>query len=109
MRNGTTRYTVETLRAGQPGPYADTIHEFVLTVEWIPYGYTKANPKGAADRQFEPCDIDDSRAKDLGNKIGGGFYEKGDPEANWASPRLTTFCKIGPGQWRFVVTSAFTD
>lgn len=40
----TERYTVETLRSGQPRAYADTEREYLISVEW----------KGYADKNLRP-------------------------------------------------------
>lgn len=101
MKPGTDRVTVEWIRSGQPRPYADSISEFILTNEWIP----SIGPQQAT---FEPRPVAESIIKQHA-KSWKFFYEKGDPQADWASPMLETFEKLGPGKYRFVIREAFTD
>jgi hypothetical protein len=98
------RITVVCVAAGQPGPYADTVYTYRVLFEWqgIP-GYR--NP----DAPFVPRDgLDEERVRRHCRAI-CGWYEHGDPQANWSSPFLDYLKKIGPGEWEFSVREAFTD
>lgn len=95
-RSGTRRYSVEFCAAGQPRPYADTIYEFDLRVEWIPYG---------GQPRWEPNDLNDDLIVKAARAIGHDWKDKPD----WHEATLKSKTKIGPGHWRFKVTLAYTD
>lgn len=98
---GTRRFTFDTVRSGQPRPYADSVTEIIVTVEWIPaYGKNKT--------EFEINDLNEKLVK---SAVKGyhPFKEEGDADVHWSSSMLTTCTKLGPGKWRFVITTAFTD
>ena len=103
MKQGDRRYTIETHRSGQPRPYADTVHDFTLKIEWVPY---KRLAEGEV-LTWEPNDLVEELVVKYAKSIGFGWVEKG--EGDWASPHLSSKTKVGPGEWRFVVTEAFTD
>lgn len=98
---GDRRYTVETLRSGQPRPYADTIREFVLTIEWIPY----RNPPTA---EWEPNDLAERLVMDAARTLGHGFKTP-EEGPKWYEPRLREREKLGPGKWRFLIVEEYTD
>lgn len=105
MKQGDRRYTIEWIQAGQPRPYADTIHEFYLIIEWVPY--KKREPDEAL--KWEPNDMNDSIVDKTAKAIGYHWVEKGSPNDNWAAPHLASRSKVGPGKWKFKITETFTD
>lgn len=103
MKPGDRRYTVNMIRAGQEKPYADTIHEFTLKIEWVPYKKREQHEP----MEWEPNDLHDQLVDRAAKTIGYNWVEKN--EGDWASPHLTHRSKIGPGEWRFIITEIFTD
>lgn len=98
MKPGSRRYTFETIRSGQPRPYADSVHEFLMTAEWIPLGGTDWVPNDSLNEQ-------------LVKRQANGFcqFKESDDKPDWHESKLTSFTKDAPARWRFVVTTAFTD
>lgn len=112
------RYTVETLAAGQPRPYADSIHHVRVTFEW--------NGWAEDDAELEPNFISEDAARRQLLTLSCGFLEKTKVEAHWADTRLDWLKPIGgkpaseviphgdPNQicasvWEFHTTSPYTD
>lgn len=91
---GSQRYTVKWNAAGQPSPYADTIYDFEVLNEWVPYG--KA--------EWEPRDMVEDLFVKVAKAIGNNWHDDG----NWPGPRLKSKTKIAPGHWRFIVICDFT-
>jgi hypothetical protein len=108
LKAGTRRYTVETLAAGQPRPYADTIHHVRVTMEWVPY---------AGPREWTPNT--GSNPESIASILKGlrcGFtdftYPPKDREAtteDYFRTRLDWLRNTAPGVWEFHTTSASTD
>jgi hypothetical protein len=103
MKQGDRRYTVTMNRAGQERPYGDTIHDFTLSVEWIPY---KKRAEGE-EMKWEPNDLNETLIFQVAKAAGFSWVEKG--EGDWTSPHLKSKSKEGPGVWRFIVTETYTD
>ena len=103
MKNGDFRLTVEWLRCGQPRPYADTIREFILTTEWIPYG--KKN--GIIITEFEPTKWVESVILDCAQGI-CKFKLPGERK-EWHQSYLESIKNIGPGKWQIKIIEPFTD
>lgn len=95
---GTRRFMFETLRSGQPRPYADSEYEYIITVEWVRY---------ASGAQWEPNDISDDIVKQTARGYCCVKFPEDKPD--WADTTVTSFSKIGPGKWRLFATRAFTD
>lgn len=104
MKPGDRRYTVEMLQAGQPRAYADTVHEFILSVEWIPYRPGLA-PQA---REWEPSGLSELLVKEAGRTLGHNFKEKSESPGPFDST-LEAFANVGPGKWRFKVVTPYTD
>lgn len=91
------RITIETLAAGQPGPYADHKLHVRVTFE-LSYKTTG---------EWEPWNIwDDAEVRALLKTAKCGFTD--DPPADWASPKLERLWKSAPGVWEFIITEAYT-
>lgn len=99
LKPGTSRITVETVRAGQPRPYADSVYEYIMTLEWIPYGNSEDG--------FQPRKL----AKDAAMAIAKGacrnFYEKKD-KPEWHLPILQSMTEIDTGKWNLIIKLAYT-
>lgn len=100
MKPGTRRYTVEMLASGQPRAYADTIHKFRVSVEWVPY-------KNPQIEEWEPNELSPALIDKAAKALGYPWEEKG--QGDWASPRLHSKTKIAPGVWEYTVVEAYTD
>ena len=94
MKSGDFRLTVEWEQAGQPRAYADSIYQFVLTAEWIPYGKTELEPV-----QWFP---------EVGKSYARGIKPWKDAPA-WHESRLKSFNTISPGKWRVTVIEPYCD
>lgn len=90
------RYTVETLRSGQPRPYADTEREYLIKVECIrEYGATKG--------QWEPWlmfgNVEEQIAREeklrVEGKLGGGNSpsELRKMQRDWALKLIRALCQ----------------
>jgi hypothetical protein len=90
------RITIETLAAGQPRPYADSLLHVRVTLEqdW--------NGKGYIPEKWSKEDVIQRLTV-----LNCGFPTK--PPENWASPHLSWLKEISPGIWEFLVTEAYTD
>lgn len=108
LRRGDRRYTISTLAAGQPRPYADTIHHVRVTMEWVPWG---------GEREWTPDPANNLEA--IKDRLAGlccGFtdftYPPKDREAtteDYFRTRLDWLRNTAPGVWEFHTTSPFTD
>lgn len=104
----TIRITMETIRSGQPRAYADSVHEEVITIEHKPWN----NPN-----EFVPWDITSSGGKDLSTTNIPLVLSQYVPQlrlptrdkAGMLQSYLSSFTRIGPGQYRAVSISPFTD
>jgi hypothetical protein len=110
MKPGTRRYTVETLAAGQPRAYADTVHHVRVTFEWIPY--KKREP--GEEPQFEPSTLKEEHVRRALLGLQCGFtefdYNKAEKSMdNYFKTRLDWLIEVSPGVWEFHTTSKFTD
>lgn len=103
MKQGDRRYTVNWFRSGQPRPYANSVYEFDIRVEWIPY------KGGGTLMTWEPNDLNEDLVDAAAKALGKMFYNKGDPDTDWSYPFLTKKTKIGPGHWKYIVTEEYTD
>lgn len=109
------RYTVETLRCGQPRPYADHEHECRISVE-------RTSPCGENAGEWEPFRCDgwtEKQREDWAKRIVRGvfrnFREQGDDDGRtgmeaYYFPTLR-WLKVDPhtGTIRALVTEAYTD
>ena len=104
---GDMRFTVRTLSAGQPRPYADSRRHVRVLFEHVPYsGECVWTPHNIAE--------DYVRKRLLG--LGCGFteftYPPKDREAgagDYFTTRLDWLRNTSPGVWEFHTTSAYTD
>ena len=125
------RYTVDTIRSGQPRAYADHIHEYLITIEHEKYGKAGLHPwveggdveerikREEADRAagrmsggYPPDALRKQQAdwaKALVRALCRNFREKDDPANDWASPKLASL-KVDhkAGTVRAVITEAYT-
>ena len=97
-QRGTRRYTWESLRAGQPRPYADSEYEGILTVEWIKDdgGEFVPNP------EFNTYDV-----KKIGCMLIGGAIDA-DKAVSGFEMILGSMTSLGDGKYRFTATQAYT-
>lgn len=96
------RYTVQCLQCGQPRSYADSIYEYLVSVEFIPYGKSGYEP-------FSNL-IDPAFAKTLVKALCQDFVERSDPNWEWYMPTLQSLnIDQTAAQIRVVITLAFTD
>lgn len=107
------RITIETVRSGQPRPYADSVHEDIITLEHT----TWQNPHG----EFQPWDI--TKAGLAGKPLSAdnipGILAAYVPilrlptraNADMLQPYLSSFWPVDgkPGVYRAVSISPFTD
>ncbi len=91
--------TCDTIRAGQVRDYGPTQHEAVLTMLHVSI-LRKADG-------LVPWDAPEYIVKQYVRTFVGNYQDEG--EGDWASPRLKSLVKEGPGVWRAVVESAYTD
>ena len=96
-QSGDWRMTVETLAAGQPRAYADSVYRHRVRFERVP-------TLGANRTEYEPAKWEESvvlpklRAVQV-------WYDKPD----WHQPRLDYARKTEEGVWEFQVTQPFLD
>jgi hypothetical protein len=108
---GTRRVTIETLAAGQPRAYADSVHHCRVTFEWVPY--KKREPDEAFE--FEPCvNWKEEVVRDKLKGLQCGFTEHRYPEDgqsidDYFRTRLDWLRETAPGVWEFHTTAAYTD
>lgn len=107
---GSRRFTIETLAAGQPRAYADTIHHVRVTLEHVPYD-------GGSDGGWQPnANLDVEPVKKILAGLQCGFtgftYPPADREKtieDYYRTRLDWMKSTAPGVWEFHTTSAYTD
>lgn len=126
-----TRYTVTTLRSGQPRPYADTEHEYLVTIEsasseavpmspWIPGGDVEARiRKEACLESSGEADALRIRqtlwAKAVVRALCRNFRETGDNDglngmaAHFAPTLKTLTINYAKGEIRALIVEAYTD
>ncbi|MGQ3081043.1 MULTISPECIES: hypothetical protein [Alphaproteobacteria] len=104
---GSRRFTIETLAAGQPRAYADTIHHVRVFLEHVPYG-GEGGWQPNANLAVEPV-----------QKILAGLqcgftdfkYPPADREStteDYFRAHLDWIRSTAPGVWEFHTTSAYT-
>jgi hypothetical protein len=100
------RITIETLAAGQPRPYADTVRHVRVTFEW--QGMEGYKDK---DAPFVPRDkfSEETVRRMLAGVAGFTAKTAKDPDCNWFDTRLDWLKSTGPGVWEFHTTSPYTD
>jgi hypothetical protein len=102
------RYTVETLKAGQPRPYADTIAHVRVTMEVMQTwrGSTEWEPNPATNTEWVYPIL-----KGLCCGFTDFVYDpKTMPSQDAYFRTRLDWCKmVEPGVWEFHTTSAFTD
>lgn len=111
------RYTVTSLRAGQPRAYADSEYLSRLLFEmqdwrqgadgpFVPLGTIgeglKKTPEGWPELHIEPNGMIYNRCKHF-----SGWAELG--EGDWASTRLVYIKQVGPGEVEWLTRAAYTD
>jgi hypothetical protein len=82
---------IETLHAGQPRPYADSVYEFILEYKL----------------DGENFDLNEGVIKKYAKALCRDFNES--EEAGWWEGKLRTFEKISIGKWHIVVIEPYTD
>lgn len=95
-----TRITYETLAAGQPRPYADSVYRYRVTFErqW------KTN-----EFELRPWEISrDVAIREL-SRLPIGFIPPDQKPEGWWSSRLDYLTEISPGVWEFQTHSPYTD
>lgn len=97
-----SRYTIEVLASGQPGPYQDTIHHCRIKYE---YWVTNNGRGGFVLSGMSNEDRVRSDARHF-----SGWSEPGDPEHDpvW-STKLVWIKMIEPGVWEWKTQTRFTD
>lgn len=104
---GARRFTIETIAAGQPRAYADTINHVRVFLEHVPYG---------GDGEWQPnANLAVEPVKKILAGLQCGFtdftYPPKDREATTAdyfASRLDWIRSTAPGVWEFHTTSAYT-
>lgn len=88
-----TTYSVDTIRSGQPRPYADTIREYLITVKSSQYGKEGLHPwlmHGDVEKRIKREEAD----RAAGRMSGGSPPEKLRAEQrDWAKSLVTTLCQ----------------
>lgn len=107
FKPGTRRITIETLAAGQPRAYADTINHVRITFEWIRYW---DNP----EKKFVPVSpMSEERVREDLKGLKCGFTEficpKNPTMDEHFRTRLDWLKEVEPGVWEFHTTSPYTD
>ena len=100
MKPGTTRFTVETLAAGQSRPYADSIYIYRMTCEQVGH-------MGDSAKQFNPRDLTADYAKKLAKTICHNFKERSE-NPDWHEPILERFEQVSPGVWEMQIRTEYT-
>lgn len=98
MKRGTRRFTFETIRSGQPRPYADSVEEVIVTVEWIDKEGGEFVPNGDLDSVVVTQVVRGFMSFIERNEVKHGFEKI-----------LSSRSYCGNGQWRFIATTAFSD
>jgi len=110
FKPGTRRYTVETLAAGQPRPYADDIHHVRVTFEWVPY--KKREPDEAFEFEPAPCNNEElvrARLRGLGCGFTDFVCPRNPSMDEHFRTRLDWLKQVEPHVWEFHTTSPYTD
>lgn len=97
MKSGDYRLTVENIRAGQPRPYADSIYEFTIFAEWIPYGKTELEPVKWIELIF------------ISHAKGISYFKLKTEKREWHEKYLDSVVKVGEGKYKFIIIEPFTD
>lgn len=107
------RYTVETLAAGQPRAYADTIHHVRVTFEQnVPWGEDPAKRNTWQPKANMTEEAVKSKLKNLMCGFTDFKYPAEGVERsmeNHYRTRLDWLKEVEPGIWEFHTTSPFTD
>jgi len=84
---------IETIHAGQPRPYADSIYEAVITI---------------TNDELPDYDIPQ---KIVENIVKAAFhnFKKQDEERGWWEPYLKSIEKLDKGKWRFIIIEEYAD
>lgn len=93
MSNRKITIEIETIRSGQPRPYADSYYEYILTVE----GMSEFDVKAYCTRILSPC-----------GQTHGEWYEGKNNAATYFAGYYT-FEKIGDNKYRYLRVSPFCD
>jgi hypothetical protein len=98
------RYTVQCLRSGQPRPYADSVEEYRVAIEW--QGPTRKNDP--ADKPFIPRpELNKDAVLRILKGLCGGWCDQG--EGHVYSRRLDKCEMVEPGVWKVIIVQPFTD
>ena len=100
---GTRRFTFEYKSAGQPRPYADSIYDFTVTCEWIPYAKGKS-PNDKTRTDWVPNDLPEKRFTEMAR-----VFNPWLDNPKWYEPHLMSVTQIDCGIWRYVITEVYTD
>lgn len=100
----THRIRIETLAAGQPRPYADTIHHVRVTFDWF---FAWLGNKDDPRSEWRPCSWKEEDVRAVLKALRCGFPIK-EPET-WSDTKLDWLKEVSPGVWEFHTTSAYTD
>jgi hypothetical protein len=86
----TTRFTVAVLRSGQPRPYADTIRDYLVSIERLPTW-------GKEPRAWEPWlmygDIDATAATDSLKRPSSTWDDRRRQQRDWAKTIVRALCQ----------------
>lgn len=104
---GDARYTVRTITAGQPRPYADSVRHVRVFFEHVPY------VGECAWQPYERLSEEHVRKALLGLRCGFTEFtyppKDREPSAgDYFADRLDWLRNTAPGVWEFKVTSAYT-
>lgn len=100
----TQRYTVETLAAGQPRPYADSIRHVRVTTEF--FRAWLGDPKDPRSA-WQMMDLPEDDMRKMLPHLRCGFtentvYRLGEAKLDWLK-------KVSPGVWEFHTTDPYCD
>lgn len=100
------RIEYECLVAGQPRPYADTIHRY--RVSFLSQGLAGYGDK---DAPFKPDPFYSDAHKDRVEKalLGLQIGYVNTPPTDWADTRLDYLKVVSPGVWEFQTRDPYTD
>ena len=99
MKAGDRRYTILWHCNGQPRPYAATVRDFTLKVEWWPR---------TDSTEWAPNDLSEGLVDKAAKAIGCNYYTR-DEKPEWHQPILKSKSKIGLGEWRYRIEEEYTD
>ncbi len=105
--SSTVRVTIEHVRSGQPRAYADSVSETYVLVETTPWGQTELKPyeaRGTVDPEHVP--------EIFKSYVPGLRVPPKSAQKYGLEPYLAAFGPApakGPGWYRYVVISPFTD